>query len=134
MDAKAFDRLLERAGQAFEAWKGASRLTRRTLVEAWLEELPAAREAMAREIVVETGKPISLARGEVGRAEVTLRATAEAIARFGEESVPYDLMAGAEGCRASLRRFPRGVVLALKSSLSLPPKKVSHPPPIRVRG
>lgn len=113
MDAKAFDQLLDRATLAFEAWKGASRLTRRTLVEAWLEEIPAAREAMAREIVVETGKPITLARGEVGRAEVTLRATAEAIARFGEEAIPYDLMAGADGVRATLRRFPLGPAMAI---------------------
>ena len=113
MDAKAFDQLLDQAGQAFETWRGASRLTRRTLVEAWLEELPSAREAMAREIVVETGKPISLARGEVGRAEVTLRATAEAVARFGEEAIPYDLMAGADGVRATLRRFPIGPSMAI---------------------
>ena len=35
------------------------------------------------------------------------------MAVFGEEAVPYDLMGGADGCRALLRRFPLGPVLAI---------------------
>lgn len=98
---------------AFESWKEASRLARRGLIEAWLEQIIPARENLARLMAEETGKPITLARGEAARAEATLRATLEAVAGFGEEAVPYDLMAGAEGCRAVLRRFPVGPVLAI---------------------
>lgn len=101
------------AQEAFEGWRGTSRLQRRQFIDAWLDQVGQIRDDLARLITEETGKPITLARGEVARAEATLRATSEAIAGFGEEAVPYDLMAGAEGCRAVLRRFPVGPVLAI---------------------
>lgn len=105
--------MAEAAIGSFEAWRGASRLDRRRLLEAWLDQVGPVRGELARLITEETGKPITLALGEVGRAEATLRATAEAVAGFGEEAIPYDLMVGAEGCRAVLRRFPVGPVLAI---------------------
>jgi acyl-CoA reductase-like NAD-dependent aldehyde dehydrogenase len=113
MGAKDWEGLAEQAVRAFEAWKDTSRLARRRLLEAWLEQFPGVREGLTQGITRETGKPITLARGEVGRAEATLRATLEAVASFGEEAIPYDLMAGAEGCRATLRRFPLGPALAI---------------------
>ncbi|MFN7957678.1 MAG: aldehyde dehydrogenase family protein [Holophagaceae bacterium] len=113
MGAEGWEGLADHSLQAFGAWSGASRLVRRRLLEAWLEELVRSREPLALEMTRETGKPITLARGEVGRAEATLRATLEAVASFGEVSVPYDLMAGADGCRATFRRFPLGPVLAI---------------------
>ncbi len=113
MAAKALDGLVEEALRAFLAWKGASRLVRRQLLQAWLEQLVQVKDELARQLTQETGKPITLARGEVARGESTLQATVEALAAFGEEAVPYDLMAGADGCRAVLRRFPLGPVLAI---------------------
>ncbi len=113
MGAKVREGLAEGALQAFGAWKDASRLVRRRLLETWLDQVALIREELALAMTRETGKPITLARGEVGRAEATLRATIEAVASFGEESIPYDLMVGAEGCRAVLRRFPLGPVLAI---------------------
>ena len=111
----AFDRklTLTRSEIAFQGWRSASRLARRSLLEAWLPGYRAAADALTLLITQETGKPITLAKGEVQRGEATLQATLEAIATFGEEAIPYDLMAGAEGCRATLRRFPRGPVLAI---------------------
>lgn len=109
-DAEA---LLQPALEAFEAWRSASRLARRRLLEAWLIEYRAIEAELALQLTAETGKPISQAQAEVARGEQTLQATFEAIATFGVEALPYDLMPGAEGCRASLRRFPRGVVLAI---------------------
>ncbi len=113
MNAEGWEGLAEHATQAFGAWSGASRLVRKRLLEAWLEELAQVREPLAQEMTRETGKPITLARAEVGRAKATLKASIEAVASFGEESVPYDLMDGADGCRASFRRFPLGPVLAI---------------------
>lgn len=113
MSAEGLEGLADQSLQAFGAWSGASRLIRRRLLEAWLEALAPVREPMALEMTRETGKPITLARGEVGRAEATLKATIDAVASFGAESIPYDLMAGADGCRATLRRFPLGPVLAI---------------------
>ncbi len=113
MGAEGCAGLAEDARRAFDLWKVASRLARRGLLEAWLEQFTLIQEELARGITRETGKPITLARGEVGRAGITLRATIEAVAAFGEETVPYDLMPGAEGCRAVLRRFPLGPALAI---------------------
>lgn len=107
------DACLHAATEAFEGWRTSSRFARRGLLEAWLRAYRAAEDDLARLITEETGKPITLARGEVARGAATLQATLEAVAAFGEEAVPYDLMAGADGCRATLRRFPRGVVLAI---------------------
>ena len=105
--------MVKEAMRAFLAWKDTSRLARRQLLQAWLEQLALVKDELARTLTTETGKPITLARGEVARGENTLQATLEALATFGEEAVPYDLMAGAEGCRAVLRHFPLGPVLAI---------------------
>lgn len=113
MGANQWDAVLADSLRAFAAWKEASRQVRRRLLEAWSEQVPVVREELARGITEETGKPITLSRGEVGRAEMTLRATIEAVATFGETSVPYDLMPGADGCTAVVRRFPLGPVLAI---------------------
>ncbi len=113
MGAEAWEEQASRAELAFEGWKGTSRLARRALLEAWLGQVALVREELATAMAVETGKPITMARGEVGRAEMTLRATIEAIATFGEEAIPYDLMPGADGCRAVFRRFPLGPALAI---------------------
>jgi len=113
MGAEAWAGLAQDALRAFSTWKDTSRLVRRNLLEAWLDQLAQVRENLALELTRETGKPITLSRGEVGRAEATLRATIEAVASFGEEAVPYDLMAGADGCRAVLRRFPLGPAMAI---------------------
>ncbi len=113
MASKALDGMVEEALKAFLAWKGASRLARRRLLQAWLEQVGLVKEDLARLLTEETGKPITLAKGEIARGESTLLATVEALGAFGEEAVPYDLMAGAEGCRAVLRRFPLGPVLAI---------------------
>ncbi len=113
MAAKALDGMVEDALRAFLGWRDASRLARRQLLQAWSEQLVLVRDELARLVTQETGKPITLARGEVARAESTLLATVEALGTFGEEAVPYDLMAGADGCRARLRRFPVGPVLAI---------------------
>jgi acyl-CoA reductase-like NAD-dependent aldehyde dehydrogenase len=113
MVVKALDGLAEDALRAFLAWSPSSRLARRQLLHGWSEQLALVKDELARWVTQETGKPIALARGEVARAESTLLATIEALGTYGEEAVPYDLMAGAEGCRAVLRRFPVGPVLAI---------------------
>ncbi len=113
MAVKALDGLAEDALRAFLAWSPSSRLARRQLLHGWAEQLALVKDDLAQGMTRETGKPITLARGEVARAESTLQATLEALGTFGEEAVPYDLMAGAEGCRAVLRRFPVGPVLAI---------------------
>lgn len=113
MGTTGMQAVAENAQKAFETWQHSARLARRTLLETWLEALMPVREALALELTRETGKPITLAQAEVGRGIATLQATVAAVGVFGEEAIPYDLMAGAEGCRATLRRFPLGPALAI---------------------
>jgi acyl-CoA reductase-like NAD-dependent aldehyde dehydrogenase len=105
--------LLTQTTGSFLAWRTSSRHARRALLQAWIRHYRPGADVLAGLITEETGKPITLARGEVGRGLATLEATVEALGAFGEEAVPYDLMAGAEGCRARIRQFPRGPVLAI---------------------
>lgn len=112
-DGFSKDRTLDQALAAFGAWKGASRQARIAVLEAWRDAVARDLEALAQGITAETGKPIAQARAEVQRGLGTLRATAEAVAAWGEEAVPYDLLPGGQGCRAVLRRFPVGPVLAI---------------------
>jgi glyceraldehyde-3-phosphate dehydrogenase (NADP+) len=105
--------LLGEALRSFEGWRTAPRHARRRLLEAWEGEVSGRVGDLVALITEETGKPITQAQGEVHRGLNTLRATAEAVASGGEEAIPYDLMPGGEGCRAVLRRFPVGPVLAI---------------------
>ena len=102
-----------RSTRAFQTWRSAPRYARRALIQLWRERLAGSVEELARLTTQETGKPISLSRAEIKRGLITLQATEEALATFGEESVPYDLMAGSTGCTARLQRIPRGPVLAI---------------------
>ena len=102
-----------RSVRAFEAWRTASRHTRRALIQRWREIISVSAGELARLTTQETGKPISLSRAEIQRGLITLQATEDALATFGEESIPYDLMAGSTGCLARLQRIPRGPVLAI---------------------
>ncbi len=99
--------------QALESWRAASRYQRRALIQRWREIFAGRMEDLARLMTQETGKPIALSRGELSRGLITLQATEDALATFGEEAIPYDLMAGSEGCQARLQRLPRGPVLAI---------------------
>jgi acyl-CoA reductase-like NAD-dependent aldehyde dehydrogenase len=105
--------LASRTVLAFEAWRTVSRHTRRVLLQRWRECIAVSAEELARLTTQETGKPISLSRAELQRGLITLQATEDAIAAFGEEAIPYDLMAGSTGSTAHLQRLPRGPVLAI---------------------
>jgi glyceraldehyde-3-phosphate dehydrogenase (NADP+) len=64
-------------------------------------------------LVHEAGKPLTAARAEVSRAIETFTLAAAELARFGGEVVPVDLMPGAEGTTAEVRRVPAGVVVGV---------------------
>ncbi len=107
------DQRLQRSSEAFSVWRSSSRFARRELLRAWMEHYRPTQEGLAQLITAETGKPITMSRGEAQRGLTTLEATLEALGSFGDEALPYDLMAGAEGCKATLRHFPRGPAFAI---------------------
>ena len=98
---------------------------RAAILEAARADLLARKEEVARAIVEEAGKPISLARGEVDRAGDTLLAAAH-VARF-PELVARDLSGFASGAGriALTKRVPVGPVLAI-TPFNFPLNLVAH--------
>lgn len=71
-------------------------------------------EDIAQLISAENGKPVTWARGEVGRAVSVFRFAAEEARRFnGGEGQRLDTDAGGQGRLALTRRFPKGAVLGI---------------------
>lgn len=82
-------------------------------------------EELAQVITAENGKPITWARGEVGRAVSVFRLAAEEARRFSGELQRLDTDPGGTGRMAVVRRFPHGPVLAI-TPFNFPLNLVAH--------
>lgn len=82
-------------------------------------------DALAGTIVLEAGKTVAMARAEVERAAMTLRASAEEARRLGGELIDLDWTPGGEGLTGLYRRFPVGIVLAI-TPFNFPLNTVCH--------
>ncbi|MDT0570269.1 aldehyde dehydrogenase family protein [Streptomyces sp. DSM 3412] len=82
-------------------------------------------ELFAQTIRAEAGKPISAARGEVGRAVDTLRLSAEEARRLAGEAIPMDAVAAGEGLLAFTVPRPVGPVAAI-TPFNFPLNLVAH--------
>jgi acyl-CoA reductase-like NAD-dependent aldehyde dehydrogenase len=100
---------------------GAREAALRTIAEG----LRAREDEFARMITAETGKPISLARGEVARAVNTFELSAEETKRIGGEVIPLDTVPSSERRFGIVRRFPKGVVVAI-TPFNFPINLVAH--------
>lgn len=65
-------------------------------------------DELAQVLCLEAGKPISAARGEVGRLIETFRVASEEATRIGGEVVPLDLIPAARSYRGIWKRVPIG--------------------------
>ncbi|GAB4417372.1 MAG: aldehyde dehydrogenase family protein [Bacteroidia bacterium] len=97
------------AGATLHDWSAGQRSA---ALETLATLLQAQEEAFAQLICAEAGKPISYARAEVSRGQLTLRTAAAEALRFGGEYVNIDYGAGA-GRSAFVQRFPVGPVAAI---------------------
>jgi acyl-CoA reductase-like NAD-dependent aldehyde dehydrogenase len=70
-------------------------------------------EQLARTITEESGKPMKSARAEVNRAATTFRLAAMEAGRITGETIPMDVVPGAEGRFGFYIRQPIGVVAAI---------------------
>ncbi len=82
-------------------------------------------ELFAQDISRESGKPISAARVEVGRAVGTLRYASEEARRLPGERVPLEASAAGDGTLALTVPHPRGVVAAI-TPFNFPLNLVAH--------
>lgn len=104
---------VEAASEAAEAWSCLSLDTRRQALHRMAERLEDRAESLAQLMVQEIGKPISLARGEVQRAVLTLRLTAELPWDEADQPVQPGPDPRAPGYRISFRRRSLGAVVAI---------------------
>jgi acyl-CoA reductase-like NAD-dependent aldehyde dehydrogenase len=89
------------------------------------QKLEAQAEDFAKTITLESGKVISEARFEVGRAVQTLQLSAEEARRIHGETVPLDASPGGAGKFGFTLRVPCGVVVAI-SPFNFPLNLMAH--------
>jgi acyl-CoA reductase-like NAD-dependent aldehyde dehydrogenase len=102
-----------------------SRFRRAAILEDTAGRLSGERDALARLISRDAGKPVTLAAGEVDRAITTFRQAAEGARRFGVSALPADADPRGEGLVATVERFPLGVISAI-SPFNFPLNLVAH--------
>jgi acyl-CoA reductase-like NAD-dependent aldehyde dehydrogenase len=122
---KEWEAALAAAQDAAVVLKGFSSLERREMLAALAAGVKARQKELAQIIVAESGKPITYARGEMGRGVLTLSLAAEEAARIGGDVIPLDLTAVTRGRWGLTRRFPLGPVLGI-SPFNFPFNLVAH--------
>ena len=110
--SQQMDAAIEAAVAARTTLRGLSAGARASMLEHIGDGIAARHEELAQLLRAEAGKPITLARAEVDRALLTVRAAAAEAIRLTGEVVPVDFAAG-EGRTAFSRREPVGVVAAI---------------------
>src|SRR5207249_4537474 len=105
--------------------RGLTAAARSDILAKTAQALDRQREAFARSISEEAGKPMKDARGEVGRAILTLTTAAEEAKRIGGEWMPLDVLPATAGQWAIIRRYPLGPIGAI-SPFNFPLNLVAH--------
>jgi glyceraldehyde-3-phosphate dehydrogenase (NADP+) len=102
-----------------------SRHARSAILEATSQLLHEERDALARLMARDAGKPVTLAAAEIDRAVTTFRLAAEEARRFGVAALPADAEPRGERMRALVERVPIGVIAAI-SPFNFPLNLVAH--------
>jgi acyl-CoA reductase-like NAD-dependent aldehyde dehydrogenase len=121
----ALDAAAAAAVRGFVTWRATPAWRRAEALAAVAAGLRADREGFARSIALEAAKPIRDARTEVDRAAGTFTLAAEEAKRLSGEWLPLDLVPGAEGRSALVRRVPVGPVLGI-TPFNFPLNLVAH--------
>jgi len=119
------DRATQGAVRAFETVRRLPAYERQRILRAIAEGITKNKEAFARMIALEAGKPIRTARQEVDRAILTFSVAAEESTHIYGEYMPLDVTDSTAGRWAILRRFPLGPVAAI-TPFNFPLNLVAH--------
>ena len=111
--------------RAFAESRSSSRADRAELLQRVVAGIAEQREEFARIICEEAGKPITLARGEVGRCLTTFTLAAEEAKRFTGEMVAGDITPALAGYRVMVERFSTGPLLGI-TPFNFPLNLVAH--------
>jgi acyl-CoA reductase-like NAD-dependent aldehyde dehydrogenase len=98
------------ARQGFAKTRKLSSYQRSTILYQLLEQMEKRTDELIETLVMEGGKVLNIAQGEVTRAKETIRVSAEEAKRVGGELVPIDWTKAGEGRIGLVRRFPIGVI------------------------
>ena len=98
------------AGKGFAKTRKLSSYQRSTILYQLLEQMERRTDELTEILVMEGGKALNIAQGEVARAKETIRVSAEESKRVGGEMVPIDWTAAGQGRFGIVRRFPIGVI------------------------
>jgi acyl-CoA reductase-like NAD-dependent aldehyde dehydrogenase len=123
--AEDLDDAIDAASTAVPAMRRVPAWRRAEVLRDAASRIAAEREAFARTIALEAGKPVVSARVEVDRAVLTLRTAAEEALRIEGSVLPLDCASGMEGRVGLVRRFPVGAV-ALITPFNFPLNLVAH--------
>ena len=124
-DRELMDSAISAAHKAFEKTRALTTYEREAVLERIAAGLRSRADEVARTIMAEAGKPITLARGEVERGINTFEIAAREVHRIEGETLPLDVAAGGKGRFGMTRRFPLGAVGAI-TPFNFPLNLVAH--------
>jgi acyl-CoA reductase-like NAD-dependent aldehyde dehydrogenase len=120
-----FERAAASAVEAAEVMRRLPAYERAAILAATSAGIKREREAIARTVAREAGKPIKDALIETERAAMTFHVAAEEARRIGGDVIPMDLAEHGKGRFALTRRFPIGPVAAI-SPFNFPLNLTAH--------
>lgn len=124
-DEAVIDQAIAAAVNAADSCRRMASYARAEVLSQVVAGLTQRAEEFARVLVIEAGKPIRDARGEVGRAIDTFRIASEEATRITGEYMPLDVSARAEGCEGIWKRVPVGPC-AFVSPFNFPLNLAAH--------
>lgn len=104
---------LDAATEAFRNWRHSTRRDRQTLLRRVGTLVREREQELVELAILEIGKPVEWAKGEVMRLAITFELAADFLSGDGEETVPVDIDPRGRGYRCSVERFPIGPILAI---------------------
>lgn len=119
------DEAIQGAHQAFQQMKALPAHRRAQILSEVSQLVKEQKEALARLIALEAGKPITAARSEIDRTVTTYQFAAEEAKRISGETIPMDAAPGGERRLGFTWREPLGVVAAI-TPFNFPFNLVAH--------
>jgi glyceraldehyde-3-phosphate dehydrogenase (NADP+) len=113
------------AQAGFKTMRAMPRHARRDLLVRIADAMSRERQALATELAISCGKPITQSLGEVDRAIMTFSLAADEARRFGGEMIPLDIDTRTVGYTGLVHRFPVGPISAI-SPFNFPLNLLAH--------
>jgi acyl-CoA reductase-like NAD-dependent aldehyde dehydrogenase len=124
-DAAEVDRALDVAAEAFEAARHTAPIERSRLLNKIAEAIARRADDFVSLLVAEAGKPVTLARIEVQRAQSTFELAAAAALEPNGHPIEMGATPAGAGHSGMARRFPLGVILGI-TPFNFPLNLVAH--------